>query len=310
MKLFKILTAALCIFTLAACSSSDDDKKFGWNTKEGVTVSMEDPVIETIENVGLFRIPVQISGNPNGYIKVKFAFTETGDTPAMDDVHYVVTTKELIVNPEDSEVYIEVNTVDNNEDNDPRTFNITIESVEYATIGALAQTEVIIKDKGPYSKLAGTWTMNYIDGQGTEVSGKVKIVCTDPNEKIVLVTGLAEMLLGTTQFGNGDIRMNFVWDEVSEHGDVTIPLGYTVLSGVPFTVGGERTPCDLRNILVNGQSPVTYGEIEGICNANYSSITFPEGEGFYLGVFDTSTGEYYGPYDMMSDISLTRTVEE
>lgn len=309
MKLFKILTAALCIFTLAACSSSDDDKKFGWNTKEGVTVSMEDPVIETIENIGLFRIPVQISGNPNGYIKVKFAFTETGDTPAMDDVHYIVTTKELIVNPEDSEVYIEVNTVDNNEDNEPRTFNITIESVEYATIGALAQTEVIIKDKGPYSKLAGTWTMAYLDGQGTEVSGEVKIVCTDPNEKIVLVTGLGDMVLGSSSYDTS-LRFNFNWDEVSEHGDVSIPLGYTMVTNVGFRVDGEATPCDLRNILVNGQSPVTYGEIEGTCNANYSSITFPEGAGFYIGVFITETGEFIGTFDAMSDITLTRSVEE
>lgn len=305
MKLFKILTAALCIFTLAACSSSDDDKKFGWNTKEGVTVSMEDPVIETIENIGLFRIPVQISGNPNGYIKVKFAFTETGDTPAMDDVHYVVTTKELIVNPEDSEVYIEVNTVDNNEDNDPRTFNITIESVEYATIGALAQTEVIIKDKGPYSKLAGLWTMAYTNGDGQEVSGEVKVVCTDPNEKIVLVTGLGNMVFGTSSIDTS-LRLNFVWDEVTEHGDVAIPLGFTMASRIDFTFGDA----DIRNILMNGQSPVTYGMIEGTCNANYSEMLFPEGEGFYLGVFTSDSGEYKGYYDVISDIKFTRTVEE
>lgn len=305
MKLFKILTAALCIFTLAACSSSDDDKKFGWNTKEGVTVSMEDPVIETIENIGLFRIPVQISGNPNGYIKVKFAFTETGDTPAMDDVHYVVTTKELIVNPEDSEVYIEVNTVDNNEDNEPRTFNITIESVEYATIGALAQTEVIIKDKGPYSKLAGLWTMTYNDYDGKEVSGEVKVVCTDPNEKIILVTNLGGLVFGQSSIDTS-LRLNFVWDEVTEHGDVAIPLGYTMAAKVPFTSGD----CDVRNILMNGQSPVTYGMIEGTCNANYSEMIFPEGESFYLGVFSSDSGEYEGLMDLMSDIKFTRTVEE
>ena len=293
MKLLNIFIGTAAILSLAACSN-DDDKNFTWNTKDGVTVSMENPEMVTIENLGLFRVPVKVSGEPNGYIKVNFACYETGDNPAFDDINYVVTTKSVVVAPEDDEFYVEVNTIDNNDENDPRTFSIAISEVEYASIGDLPSTEIIIKDKGPYSKMSGQWNIAYLDYDGNPVSGVVNFRCADPNERVINVDNFP------VSGAKMSLRLNWVWDEAAQHGDVEIPMGMS-MGTVNFTGLGE---CEVWPIL----SPEsTSGSILGVCNSNYSTVTFDANDRFYFGVF--LEGGYQGLWDSCSELSFSRKVE-
>ncbi|MDE6495983.1 MAG: hypothetical protein K2L30_07085 [Duncaniella sp.] len=308
MKLSKIFGLSLATLLLAGCSSNDDNN-FTWNTKEGVTVSMEEAEVVTIENLGLFRVPVNISGERNGSIKIQFSFIEVGDEPAMEDVHYYVTTSELVVGPDIDKTYVEINTVDNIDENDPRVFDIVISKVEYASIGELASTEVIIKDKGPYSKMAGEWTFAAANADGPVDPVKVKLTCKDPNERIIYVENL-EAWFGFPSSYPMKLRLNWVWDEETEHGNVTIPMGNT-MGMIPLNLGdGKGTPCDLMNIFLNGNTPVSYGSLAGTCNDNYSEISFNPSDQFVIGAFDQETGQYYGALDACSEISFKREVAE
>lgn len=110
--------AALTFF--AACSSDDDS----WNSASDVTVGMAQTEMTVNEGKGLFNVPIEVKGETNGNVFVTVELKEVGANPAKEDVNYYVTDK--TINISDGVGNVEIETVDDDDINDPRTFQVTI----------------------------------------------------------------------------------------------------------------------------------------------------------------------------------------
>lgn len=164
MKYLKLFAFMLGAALLTACSNDDDKREF--NTAKDVTVSLAETTINTRENRGIIDVPVVVNGESNGYIVVTCKVAEASNNPAMEDVHYLVTSKSVTLEPGATEGSFEISLVDDREINDPREFIVTLESCEGATIGTQQMCSVIIgdNDSDPYMRLAGQWSL--LDNNG------------------------------------------------------------------------------------------------------------------------------------------------
>ena len=182
MKYIKLLSLLVAVLFLGACSD-DDVKK---NSAADVTVSMGTATISPRESAGIVSLPIKVEGPTNGMVSVTVETREVGSNPAVENTHYYVTTKKI--NITGSEGYVELEMVDNEEINDPRTFEVTIVKVEHAKLNEAAKTttvEIRDNDHEPYDRLQGTWTMTYKDYNGAVQTQKVTITgADDPSEYI------------------------------------------------------------------------------------------------------------------------------
>ena len=164
----------MAVATLFA-SCSDDDV----NTAAGTTVEFTNTSVEVNENGELLQIPVKVKGVLNGKVTFNIVTTGTGDTPATEDTNYSITTKSFNVDAtgdEESTVYVEVTPVDDYKQNADRTFSITIENVQGATLGSNKTIDVTIvdNDKSYYTIFGGQWKFS-----GTYESGTGENMQTD-----------------------------------------------------------------------------------------------------------------------------------
>lgn len=149
-----MLVAVASLF--ASCS--DDEN----NTNAGTTVEFASTSVELNENGELLQIPVKVKGVLNGKVTFNVVTAETGETPAKEEVNYSITTKNFNVDAtgeEESTVYVEVMPFDDYKQNADRTFSITIENVQGATLGTNKTINVTIvdNDKSYYTIFGGQW---------------------------------------------------------------------------------------------------------------------------------------------------------
>lgn len=176
MKYIKLFMLAAVATLFAACS---DDESF--NTNE-VTVGFEAAEQTYLESAVMVNVPVKITGERNGDIKLK---VEAVDGTAMDGKHYMVTSTDLNL-PADSEddvISVEIMIYDDGtEENDDRTFTLNIVDAKGATVGT-SSCVVTLKDvdKNPYFKLFGTYTAEFIDVK-TGAKTNVEVTIDDDGE--------------------------------------------------------------------------------------------------------------------------------
>ncbi|MDE7376010.1 MAG: hypothetical protein K2N16_04090 [Muribaculaceae bacterium] len=157
MKYLKIFAFMLGAALFTACSNDDDKREF--NTVKDVTVSMASTTIDTKENRGIIDVPFVVNGETNGYVVVTCKVAEVSNNPAMEDVHYLVTSKSVTLEPKATEGSFEISLVDDREINEAREFIVTLESAAGATLGTQQMCTVVIgdNDSDPYSRLGGQW---------------------------------------------------------------------------------------------------------------------------------------------------------
>jgi hypothetical protein len=156
MKYIKLFMLMAVVVLFASCS--DDEV----NTTSGTTVEFAETSAELNENGEILQIPIKVKGVLNGKVTFNIVTTETGDTPAKDETNYSLTTKNFNVEAtgdEESTVYVEVTPKDDYNQNADRTFSITIENVQGATLGANKTINVTIvdNDKSYYTIFGGQW---------------------------------------------------------------------------------------------------------------------------------------------------------
>lgn len=270
----------------AACS--DDDSS--WNTAADVTVSMKTTAMKVKENVGIFNVPVVVTGETNGPVKVNVSVKETGDNPAKKDVNYLVTDTTVIIS--DGEGNIEIKAVDDDEINDPRTFSVTIISAEGAKVGTQATTEITLRDNDSefYDKLQGTWTMTSLNRSGAAQSWKVTIAgdgedADDYDGHYLYVTGMMGYDFTTAV-------LTYHYDKATNAGSVTFDnLGqYKFADDLDFGLGDAHMSVVLLNL--NGTS-LSYTPISGTWSADFKTITFTPSAMLFGGIF-TSSGQFSG----------------
>lgn len=155
-KLFMLMAVAALF---ASCS--DDD--FNTNVA-GTTVEFADAAYSANENGGVFQIPVKVTGKRNGDVSFRVTTAETGEVPAKEETNYMVTSKYITVKADSTTsttTYVEIKAIDDLQKTGDRTFTVTIEGVEGATLGTNKTVTVTIKDNdlSYYTMFAGQWRL-------------------------------------------------------------------------------------------------------------------------------------------------------
>lgn len=288
MKLNKIFAFAIAVLTLSACSDDDGAK---WNNDANVTVDMAKVTMSVKENKGLFNVPVLVNGEANGNIMVTVQVSESGATPATEDANYIVTSKTIVIEPEDQAGNIEISTVDDVIINEPREFVITIVDVKGAKVGNQPTTTVLIKDNDAafYEKLQGDWKFKSLEADGTtEQVWNVSVLGYDEDE-----AGYNEILYISGLFGYNwtETVAEYHFDMTTLEGGITISMGQTIAEGVS---AGLADTVDLA-LATSGDGGLTLrGDLEGTWSEDFNTVTFSGLDNVYMLGFYSTSGSFSG----------------
>ena len=262
MKLYKLSAFVLATAIFASCS----EEELSWNSS-AATVSMEQAELVYKENKGMVNVPIVVDGELNGPVEVTVEVAEVGENPAMEDVHYIVTSKTVLIPADATSGKIEFKTVDDADINEARTFVINIKSVNGATVGEAASTTVTLKDNDSqfYEKLQGRWKMTSSAG-----TWNINIIGAEEGEE-----GYNEVFQVTGIMGYDwtSMTMFYNYDVATKTGYVYIPFGYIFAQGVNFGLGGTQDVA--TGTVVDGYINFD-GGILGTWNEDFTEITFED----------------------------------
>lgn len=298
MKYIKLLSLLVAVLFLGACSD-DDVKK---NSAADVTVSMGTATISPRESAGIVSLPIKVEGPTNGMVTLTVETREVGSNPAVENTNYYVTTKKI--NITGSEGYVELEMVDDDEINDPRSFEVTIVKVEHAKLNEAAKTtSVVIRDNDhePYDRLQGTWTLTYKNYDGAVQRQKVTITgADDPTEyiynKLLYVEG---MLLDKSK---AHLSFNFDTANNTCYVSFTNFMKYNWVTG--FKHPSFSDPIDIKLGRLEGKS-ISQSPVEGVVQADFKTIKFEEGATI-AAIFTNPKDGNLNLIETMSDIVLTK----
>lgn len=297
MKYIKLLSLLVAVLFLGACSD-DDVKK---NSAADVTVSMGTATISPRESAGIVSLPIKVEGPTNGMVSVTVETREVGSNPAVENTHYYVTTKKI--NITGSEGYVELEMVDNEEINDPRTFEVTIVKVEHAKLNEAAKTttvEIRDNDHEPYDRLQGTWTMTYKDYNGAVQTQKVTITgADDPSEYIYNKLLYVEDIL----LEKSKAQLSFNYDSANNTCYVSFTnfMKYNWYTGLELQ--GISKPVDILLGRLEGNN-ISQSPVEGEVQDDFKTIKFESGATIGFIFTNPDTGGL-SLIETMSDIVLT-----
>lgn len=298
MKYIKLLSLLVAVLFLGACSD-DDVKK---NSAADVTVSMGTATISPRESAGVVSLPIKVEGPTNGMVTLTVETREVGSNPAVENTNYYVTTKKI--NITGSEGYVELEMVDDDEINDPRTFEVTIVKVEHAKLNEGAKTttvEIRDNDHEPYDRLQGTWTLTYKNYDGAVQRQKVTITgADDPSEyiynKLLYVEG---MLLDKSK---AHLSFNFDTANNTCYVSFTNFMKYNWVTG--FKHPSFSDPIDIKLGRLEGNY-ISQSPVEGVVQADFKTIKFEEGATI-AAIFTNPKDGNLNLIETMSDIVLTK----
>lgn len=298
MKYIKLLSLLVAVLFLGACSD-DDVKK---NSAADVTVSMGTATISPRESAGIVTLPIKVEGPTNGMVSLTVETREVGSNPAVDGTNYYVTTKKI--NITGSEGYVELEMVDDDEINDPRTFEVTIVKVEHAKLNEAAKTttvEIRDNDHEPYDRLQGTWTMTYKNYDGAVQRQKVTITgADDPSQYIYnKLLYLEGMLLEKSK-----AQLSFNFDSANNTCYVSFTnfMKYNWITGLELQ--GISQPVDIKLGRLEGNS-ISESPVEGVVQEDFKTIKFEEGATIACLFTDPASGQLR-LIEAISDIVLTK----
>lgn len=298
MKYIKLLSLLVAVLFLGACSD-DDVKK---NSAADVTVSMGTATISPRESAGVVSLPIKVEGPTNGMVSVTVETREVGSNPAVENTNYYVTTKKI--NITGSEGYVELEMVDDDEINDPRTFEVTIVKVEHAKLNEAAKTttvEIRDNDHEPYDRLQGTWTMTYKNYDGAVQRQKVTITgADDPSQYIYnKLLYLEGMLLEKSK---AQLSFNFDTANNTCYVSFTNFMKYNWITGLELQ--GLSQPVDIKLGRLEGNS-ISQSPVEGVVQEDFKTIKFEEGATIACLFTDPASGQLR-LIETISDIVLTK----
>ena len=181
MKYVKLFAMAVGALLFTACS---DDNNF--NTASDVTVQMGQNEISVVESRGIINVPIQLSGQANGSVKVEIKVEGTGEIPAapFEEVNgewtgnYILSSNTINFPEGETNASVEINLVDDYIETGDHTFTISIVSAEGATIGAQSSTTIVMIDNEAfpaYDQIQGNWKFKFTDFNGNPASYNLTI---------------------------------------------------------------------------------------------------------------------------------------
>lgn len=300
MKLNKIFALALATLTLTACSDDDDT-----NTAS-CTVSMQEQVINASEDMVqdvYYYVPVQVSGDANGPIRVTVQVSGTGETPAIEGEHYVITEKTITI-PAGSKVgKIEFHPTGDTEINEDRQFVMTITAAEGAVIGQNKTTVINLLDDDhllpeAYAKVDGIYNCNG-DGQQFNLG-----IATYPEGDENYLKKV--IIYGWQGYTWAQIECTFSYDVATGQVRLNMPVGALVADGVDF---GDIGVCNVFVCSYSSEGLSLAGNISIVSNEDVSELTFQSGlaGGIFDGSATTPSGSSFLGYVWFRYLSLQMT---
>lgn len=273
MKLTKYLLFACSALVLASCGNDDN-----WNTANDVTVQMANATMQTKENKNLFNVPLEVIGKANGPIRVTVDVTEVSENPAVENVNYIITSNTVVIPDNDSEVFIEIAPVNDDEINENRIFIVSIVDAEGAKVGEQNSTEITIRDDDsmPYEAIQGTWQYTFSEDGDNDAFTMTLEGVDDENilyDHVLYLSGWGK---------NNDMSavVNFTADEETGEAIIEIPYGQ-ILGKAEFGNLGE---CEVELFGYDGTYIYEEGSAIGTTAPKYKTIAFDPSEQFLLGV--------------------------
>lgn len=310
MKINKLAYALCAVLTLGLASCSNENE---WdedaNTSSATTVEFADAQLTIKENKGIAKIPVVCTGEQNGRVSITVKCepiaASADNESAIEDTHYIVTSKTINIGSETQEAFVEINTVDDADINTNRMFKITITEVNGAKLGTNASCVVTLKDNDSafYEKLQGKWKMTVYDYfDEVDVEWDVNIVGYDEGEE-----GYNKVLyiIGINGVNYAEAQLNYYYDMTTKTGYVEIPFGSFCAENLNF--GGTYGVCSIYIYGVNGNQIVQSGGLKGNWNSEFNKITFPDTTTRLHGLLRKADGTQTGAsWFGFSDVRLER----
>lgn len=305
-KLTYVLSLALAVG--AASCSNDNEWDEVANSSAATQVGFDVASVSVKENKGVVQIPIVCTGEQNGRVsievKVEAADLVEDSEAAVEGTHFIVTSKSINIGSETQQSFVEIKTIDNNEINLPRMFNLTITEAKGAAI-ATKTCVVTLKDNDAlfYDKLQGEWKMTVYDYYDEEdVEWNVNIVGYDEGEE-----GYEKVLyiIGINGVNYAEAQLNYYYDMTTKTGYVEIPFGSFCAENLNF--GGTYGVCSIYIYGVSGGYIVQDGGLVGNWSDDFNAITFPDKDTRLHGLLrkadgTQTTASWFG----FSDVRLER----
>ncbi len=309
----------ICSFILTALflTACEDDSNL--NTFADATVSMGQGTYSVKENKGLFLVPVSVKGDRNGAVEVDVEVKST-DPTCVEDRHFLVTSKHIII-PHDKNVgYVEIKAVDDRIINDDRQFVLRIVNVRGARIAQTdLETTVILIDNDdiPYDRLGGTWIVTATDmlqeNSPVQVSWETQLITVADEDEDGYGTTVTmspwRMWNGETYEGTLNIvhPLVFHYNEASQTASLDLKLGQVMVEEI--IMGGENEDgFNLTNCLMRSATPTqtgytTNGTVVGTVNEDFTRITFNLP---LMGLLYDANSMPFSYWFFYTDLTLTR----
>lgn len=298
MKLNKIFAIALAALTLTACSDDDDNM----NTAS-CTVNMKEQVINASEDMVqdvYYYVPIEVTGNSNGPIRVTVEVSGTGTTPATEGEHYLVTEKTITIPAGQKVGKIEFHPAGDTDINEDRQFLMTIVSAEGATVGQNKTTIINLLDDDhilpeAYAAIEGIYSCNG-DGEALNLGIGTYPEGDDNYLKKVIIYGWE----GYTW---AQVECTFSYDVATGQVRLNIPVGSPVAEDVDF---GDIGVCNVYVCGYSADGLSLGGSISVVSNSDLSAFTFQSG--IAGGIFNgAASGANFTGYVWFRYLSLNMT---
>lgn len=315
MKLNKLFAAALAVMTLSACDhdTAEDYPTLlgGVNTEKGVTVSLPSTFTAN-ENEMPFLLPITVTGETNGKIVVTVKTSELtempdGFEPAKEVEHYNITSYTVNIPEGDTEGYIEVYPVwEVGKINDDRLVEVSIVSVQGATVGNDKCALIIANIDDPYTSLCGRWKLT-----GTAMTtGAETTLYLDFQTPSATSSSYGSMLKG---YGWGDSDfflplVNFQFDEDTMTGSVEIGYGY-LMADAFYNFGLDDYAAPACYFWDRPNGSVTFNRTYTCTfDGNYNEIVIPAEANVFPGLVYYTSGSFsgYNVNPILTNMTLTR----
>lgn len=237
MKYLKIATLLLCGVLTVSCS--EDEATL--NTSDA-TVNFQNTEMEVKETADLCNIPVEVTGERNGDIKVTISISSEN---AAEDENYIVTTKTLVISADEAVANFEFKPVDDEEINADRVLTIAITSVEGGQAGQKSSMtmKILDNDSNYYETLAGTWaftgTASGTSVMNVQVGFSVKVNLAEEGTE-----AYGKYLVCSNEKGfdpEGDIEWTFNWRMRYEYDEAAQKIYVYIMQGEDVAANGSYT---------------------------------------------------------------------
>lgn len=281
MKLTKIIAIALASVVLLASCEKTQGPATG-----NAAVGFASEALEYGLGSEYIQIPIVTTGETSVYpIKVTVSVAAyNGDFAAVEDVDYMITSKEIYVASAESKPTVEVKIL-NPKDADELRFVLEITEQNNAQSISVKNATVICK-KSDLDRICGNWTAKGVNG-GDSYSETWKIFNEGGKPCITGMWGETDgWIEGTFEDGVLTFELGAVQNALGAYNFSGIGPGYVI------PMYGRITP--------EGRVSGATGELTATVSEDFSTITwnFPAGYGFLLGVFSYPDGAtYYGYFD-------------